>query len=265
MKILVTGLTGTVGRALAERLRLEHEVVGWDRRAVPIDDYAAMDRFVAATAPAALVHLAIASQPTGRADEGWLVGYHWPSELAWICRERGIRFVHASTVMVFSPAARGPFTLATSPDEEHGYGGDKRRLEERVRHQNPRAVIARLGWQIGDAPGSNNMIDYLERTQRAHGQIVASTRWFPACSFLADTADALARLLAARPGTYMIDGNAGWSMHEIARALAALHGDRWTIVPTDEPHQDQRMLDANLAVRTLRTHLPALRASHGAR
>jgi len=56
----------------------------------------------------------------------------------------------------------------------------------------------------------------------------------------------------------MIDGNAGWSMHEIARALAAVHGDRWTIVPTDEPAQDQRMLDANLAVRTLRARLPLL-------
>jgi len=265
VKVLVTGLRGTVGRALGGVLRADgHEVTGWDRTRVAIDDYHAMDRFVGEVAPDALVHLAIASRPTGRADEGWLVGYHWPSELAWICRQRAVRFVHASTVMVFSPGARGPFTPATPPDEVAGYGGDKRRLEERVLHQNPGAVVARLGWQIGDAPGSNNMIDYLERTQREHGQVAASTRWLPACSFLDDSASALVRLLGARPGVYMIDGNAGWSMYEIATALAQAHAhERWTIVPVDEPRQDQRMLDPNLAVRTLNTRLPTLPAPHG--
>jgi dTDP-4-dehydrorhamnose reductase len=265
VRVLVTGLRGTVGAALGERLRAGGDsVVGWDRAEVAIDDYAAMDRFVGDVAPDAVVHLAIASRPTGRDNEAWLVGYHWPSELAWICRERRVRLVYASTVMVFTPAARGPFTAATPPDEDEGYGGDKRRCEERVRHQNPRAVVARLGWQIGYAVGSNNMVDYLQRTQRERGEIAASTHWLPACSFLPDTADALARLLRARPGTYAIDSNAGWSMYEICRALADAREARWTIVPVDEPRQDQRMLDAHLAVPTLRRRLPTLRAPHGA-
>jgi dTDP-4-dehydrorhamnose reductase len=259
VKVLVTGLRGTVGRALEVQLRGDgHEVIGWDRAAVPIDRYDAMDRFVAETAPDAVVNLAIASRPTGRDRESWLVNHDWPSELAWICRQRRLRFVHASTAMVFSPAATGPFTLASTPDATEGYGHEKRMAEARVLHQHPQAVVVRLGWQIGDAPGSNNMIDYLERQARAHGHVAASTRWLPACSFLPDTAAALARALAAPPGLYQLDGNERHTMFEIASALSELHGRRWRIAPATEPVQDQRLIDPRLEVAPLARRLPAL-------
>lgn len=262
MKVLVTGLRGTVGRALEAQLRGDgHQVLGWDRAAVPIDRYEAMDRFVAGSGADAVVSLAIASQPTGRDREAWLVNHDWPSELAWICRQRRLRFVHTSTVMVFSQAAAGPFTLASVPDAAEGYGHEKRIAEARVFHQYPEAIVVRLGWQIGDAPGSNNMIDYLDRQARAHGeiaQIAASTRWLPACSFLPDTAAALARALTAPPGLYQLDSNERHTMFEIASALSAHHGGRWRIIPATEPAQDSRMIDPRLGIPPLTHRLPAL-------
>lgn len=259
MKVLITGLRGTVGRALSARLRSDgHEVIGWDRSVVPIDRYDAMERFVAETACDAVVNLAIASQPTGRDRESWLVNYDWPSELAWICRQRGLRFLHTSTVMVFTGDAVGPFTVASVPDARDGYGFEKRLTEARVFHQYPEATVVRLGWQIGDAPGSNNMIDYFEQQSQAHGHVGASSRWWPACSFLADTAAALARAITAPPGLYHLDGNERHTMLEIARALAALHGDRWRVVETTEPAQDQRLIDPRLGVAPLRQRLRAL-------
>jgi dTDP-4-dehydrorhamnose reductase len=258
VKVLVTGLRGTVGRALAAHLRGGgHEVVGWDRAAVPIDRYDAMDRFVGETAPDVVVNLAIASQPTGRDRESWLVNHDWPSELAWICRQRALRFVHASTVMVFSGAAAGPFTIESTPDATEGYGLEKRVAEARVFYQYPEATVVRLGWQIGDAAGSNNMIDYLERQTREHGHVAASTRWRPACSFLDDTAAAFARALTAPPGLYQLDGNERHTMFEIASALSELHGRRWRIIEAAEPVQDQRMVDPRLGVAPLARRLPA--------
>lgn len=257
--VLVTGLRGTVGRALQARLSQDGvRVVGWDRSTVPIDRYDAMERFVAQTAPDAIVHLAIASSPTGRDNEAWLVNYEWPSELAWIARQLGIRFVHASTAMVFSGSAPGPFTVDSVPDATEGYGYEKRMAEQRVQYQNPHATIARLGWQIGEQPGSNNMIDFFDRAARAHGQVGASTRWWPACSFLDDTADALVRLLGAGPGCYQLDSNARWTFFEIARAISASHDDRWKVVPTEEPAQDQRMIDPRVALASLAIRLPSL-------
>ena len=259
VKVLVTGLRGTVGRALEAQLRGDgHQVVGWDRAAVPIDRYDAMDGFVAETGPDVVVNLAIASQPTGRDRESWLVNHDWPSELAWICRQRELRFVHTSTAMVFSPSAAGPFTIESAPDAAEGYGHEKRCAEARVFYQNPDATVVRLGWQIGDAAGSNNMIDYLDRQAREHGHVAASTRWLPACSFLPDTAAALARALTAPPGLYQLDANERHTMFEIASALSAQHGRRWRIVEATEPVQDQRLIDPRLAVAPLARRLPAL-------
>jgi len=257
--VLVTGLRGTVGQALQARLANDGvRVIGWDRRAVATDHYDTMARFVAASAPDALVHLAIASSPTGRDNEAWQVNYEWPSELAWICRQQGIRFVHASTVMVFSGSATGPFTVDSVPDATEGYGCEKRMAERRVQDQYPAATIARLGWQIGERPGGNHMVDFFDRETRVHGEVRASTRWRPACSFLDDTAGALASLLGAGPGCYLIDSNARWTFFEIAQAISARHGDRWKVVPADEPVQDQRMIDPRVDIAALDARLPAL-------
>jgi dTDP-4-dehydrorhamnose reductase len=263
MKVLITGLRGTVGRALREHQRgCGDTVVGWDRAQVPIDQYQAMEDFVRREAPDALLHLAIASQPSGRHDESWLVNYEWSSELAWIARVLEIRFLFASTAMVFSDHAPGPFTLTSIPDASSGYGHEKRRAEQRVMAQNPQARVVRLGWQIGDDPhhASNNMLDHLERTARRQGRVRASRRWLPATSFLSDTAAALRRLLepALSPGVYMIDANARWSFFQIARALSRRHGNRWLIEPTDDFVYDQRMIDPRPGIPPLESRLPEL-------
>jgi dTDP-4-dehydrorhamnose reductase len=263
MKILITGQHGTVGRALVPQLHVcGDSVVGWDRERVPIDQYHAMEAFVRREAPDALVHLAIASQPSGRPDESWQVNYEWSSELAWITRVLDIRFLFTSTAMVFSDHAPGPFSPTSVPDAEAGYGHEKRRAEARVMAQDPRARVVRLGWQIGEDPNqdSNNMLAHLERTSRREGCVRASRLWLPATSFLSDTAAALRRLLepGVTPGIYMIDANPRWSFFQIARALSRRHGNRWRIEPTDDFVYDQRMLDPRPGVPALETSLPEL-------
>lgn len=259
MKALITGARGTVGTALGRRLaRAGHQVVAWDRSAVPIDDYHAMEAFVRVQAPDVIYCLATASRPTGRANEGWLVNYEWPSELAWIARVLGIGLVFASSAMVFSDHARGPFTRDSVPDAPEGYGYEKRRAEERVRYQYPAAVIARLSWQIGEAPGSNNMIDHFDRLAQERGQVPASTRWYPAAAFLDDTADALIALASMPADLYMLDANERWTMYEIACALSRRHGNAWTVVPTDDFVFDQRMQDERIRLPSLAEHLPSL-------
>jgi dTDP-4-dehydrorhamnose reductase len=259
MKALITGARGTVGAELSRRLSAQgHAVTAWDRGVVPIDDYQAMEAFVRAEAPDVVYHLAIASRPTGRPNESWLVNYEWTSELAWITRVLGIRFVFTSTVMVFSNDARGPFTKDSVPDAPEGYGYEKRKAEERVRYQNPDAVIARLSWQIGEAPGSNNMIDYFTRKTRELGHVPASTRWYPAAAFLGDTAEALIALAKMPADIYMLDSNERFTFHEIASALDRLHGGGWNVTPTEDFVFDQRMRDRRVFMPSLAVRLPEL-------
>ncbi len=260
MKAIITGINGTIGSVLRQRLESQgHTVVGWNRRDTAIDHYQTMEDFLRAESPDVVFHLAIASRPTGRENESWLVNYEWSSELAWITRVLNITFIFTSTAMVFSNDARGPFKLDSVPDAGEGYGFEKRMAEQRVFYQNPQTRVVRLGWQIGEKSGSNNMIDYLERNNRENGQVSASTRWLPACSFLPDTAEGLQRLATMDPGLYMLDANRKWNFFEIASALNARHGNPWKIVPSDDFVYDQRMIDPRLEIPSLQTHLPDLK------
>lgn len=259
MKALVTGARGTVGLVLTQHLKqLGHQVVAWDRSVVPINRYQPMEDFVRREKPDVLFHLAIASRSTGVPNESWLVNYEWASELAWITRQLGVRFVFTSSVMVFSDNARGPFTPDSQPDAATGYGNEKRQAESRVLYQNPEAIVARLGWQIGDTPGSNNMIDFFEKQMAQNGSVKASRKWYPACSFVMDTATVLMELANASPGLYLVNSNTRWNFYEIASALNEKHGRRWKIIADDSFVFDQRMLDARVPIRPLSATLTAL-------
>lgn len=261
MHVLVTGLNGTVGSALRNLLESQgHRVTGWDRNRVGIENYQQMEDFVKLTAPDILFHLAIASRSTGRLNEGWNVNYEWTSELAWICRVLSVKFVFTSTAMVFSDMAHGPFTPESVPDAPNGYGYEKRMAEGRVLYQNPEARILRLGWQIGELAGSNNMVDFLEKKHLEEWKILASTKWMPACSFLQDTASALWNLaLEQNPGIYMADSNRSWTFYQIAQALSLRHGGRWKVEPTEDFVFDQRMLDGRISLPPLEDRLPELK------
>jgi dTDP-4-dehydrorhamnose reductase len=258
VKALITGSSGTVGSALRRAL----EAAGWDctrwRRSVtPIDDYRRMHAFVASERPDVVFHLAAASQPEQQEitpAAARAVNYEWTSELAWITRDLDIRFLFTSTAMVFTDASNGPYTLASQPDADHGYGKDKRDAEERIFHQNPNARIARLGWQIGDGDEGNQMVAWLAKRHR----VEASMRWLPACSFLDDTSEALIRIASCRPGLYQIDSNEGWSFYDIACALRARRGAAWELIPTWSWHHDQRLLDPRTPMPSLRERLPEL-------
>ncbi len=260
MRAVVTGAGGTVGTALVDYLKHKKiTVIRWNRNEVPIDAYYPMEDFLRAVRPDVLFHLAIASKNTGRENENWLVNYEWPSELAWITRILNITFVFTSSVAVFSDDAKGPFTVESQADAGVGYGNEKRMAEQRVFFQNHTARIARLGWQIGDAPGSNNMIDYLHKKMAEHGEIRASTKWLPSCSMLADTARALFQIAQKPPGLYQVNANDRWSFYEIACALNTLHGSRWKIVPVEDFVFDQRMIDKRVKIPPLEKRLKGLK------
>jgi len=259
MKFVITGMSGTVGRALSDYLTKKgHTVVGWDRSKVSIFDYNAMETFLKNEKPDGLYHLAVPSRGTGIPNESWAVNYQWTSEIAWICRVLNIPFYYTSTVMVFSANNKGPFTPQSTPDAYDGYGYEKRMAEERVFYQNPEARVIRLGWQIGYEPGSNTMISWLENQMKTEGIIAASTRWLPACSFLEDTVQILDHLRSLAPGIYLFDSNEKWSFYQIAFAINRLGKRGWNIVASDNYVYDQRMEDNRLPHFSLKTHLPTL-------
>lgn len=244
MNVLITGMNGTVAPVFAARLQeAGRHVLAWDRSRVPVDRWEAVRDFVIETDPAWCVHMAMGSPD-------------WAEMLARVCAERQIQFLFTSSVSVFSNSQQGPFSIGTPPKPQDDYGRYKLECEQRVRAANAKANIVRLGWQIGASAGSNNMIDFLERTHRADGRIEVGRSWFPACSFLQDTAISLDRMMRNAAGElYHLDGNPGLSLYEIATRLNAIHGSPWRVVAAEEPVWNTRMLDPRMETPSITARL----------
>jgi len=205
MRILVTGARGTLGRVFTQVAESQnHTVIAWNRDDAPPYEPNKMEAYVETNKPDAIVHLATASQSTGRDNEGWLVDVEWNVKLAEIAKSKQIPYAFTSSVMVYTNDAKGPFTVDTPPDEIQGYGFNKAMAEKRVLDVYPEAVVARIGWQIGEEAGSNNMIDFIENQQAEHGHVNVSRKWYPATSFLTDTATSILSLLQNGQGLLFV-------------------------------------------------------------
>jgi dTDP-4-dehydrorhamnose reductase len=242
MKILITGLKGTLAPRLAEAARAAgHEVIGWDRNAVNPDDEAASAAWLDALAPDAVAHLGMASARF----TGWLAA-------------RCANLLFTSTVMVFEHEPDGPHDVAAVRTGKSDYGRYKINCEDAVSAASRTAVVARIGWQIDAERPGNNMLLTLDEWQRRDGRVGASRAWTPACSFMADTAAALLALIEApRPGVHHLDSNAGeaWRFDELARALAREFERDWRVEAHEDYRHDQRLVGGPSALPPLSARL----------
>jgi dTDP-4-dehydrorhamnose reductase len=242
MKLLVTGLNGTLAPRLAEAARAAgHEVVGWDRAAVDPEDEAAAARWLEALRPDAIAHLGMGSARLA----GWLAG-------------RCERFVFTSTAMVFDHDPDGPHDVADARTAQDDYGRYKIACEDAIRAASATAAIARIGWQIDPERPGNNMLMALDDWQRRDGRVAASRAWTPACSFMEDTAAALLALLQQpRAGVHHLDSNAvcAWRFDDLARAMARAFGRDWRVQAHEDYRHDQRLVGGAVALPPLSTRL----------
>lgn len=236
MKALVSGMNGTVAPHLARALAgAGFSIVPWNRALHPVDHPDAVRFFIECEKPDLFCHLAMGSPD-------------WAEWAARTCHKSGIPLLFTSSVSVYSASQVGPFTPQDIPVPADDYGRYKLECERRIQAAHPGAHVVRIGWQIGTAPGGNQMGDYLDRTFKEHGRIEASTRWFPGCSFIPDTAAALLRILDLPPGLYHLDGNPGLNFFEIATALNHLLGNPWQVTPVEGLVQNHRMIDRRVTV-----------------
>ena len=87
------------------------------------------------------------------------------------------------------------------------------------------------------------MFDFLERSMAEKGFIEASEKWYPSCSFLEDTAEALYDIVLHFPSDlYLLNSNKRSTFYDIVRAIDR-GNNRWKVTPGSSPNRDDRMFD----------------------
>jgi dTDP-4-dehydrorhamnose reductase len=254
LKVLVTGLNGTLAPRLAEWLMAQgHEVLAWNRHAHQPADEAAGRTWLDTQDIGAVAHLAMGDA-------------HWAGWLAWWAAQRGLPYVFTSTAMVFHHLPDGPHLPDDERTAQDDYGRSKIDCEDAILRAYPQASVARIGWQIdlhANGPKSNTMLRTLDDWQAKEGRVAASCRWRPACSFMDDTVAALAQLLLQpRAGVLHLDSNAqeAWRFDQIAAALAQAAQRNWRVEPVEGYAHDQRLQGTAMNFPNLSARLPALAA-----
>jgi dTDP-4-dehydrorhamnose reductase len=240
MKAIITGMNGTVAPVLYEEL-LKHDVdvIIWDRNEVSTDSEDTVYDFIKEVNPDLFFHIA-----TGPIK--------WLEYIAKATKKLGVKLLFTSSVSVFSENGTGPYDITSVPNAEEDYGLYKIECEKVVRAYNPNSVIIRLGWQIASSAGSNNMYDFLVKAQEENGYIEASSRWYPSCSFLEETAKTVVEAsLTYEPGTYLANSNRKSSFYDIVNHLKEQHQTKWVVRETTSFVRDDRMFDDRVEIREL--------------
>ena len=186
----------------------------------------------------------------------------WAALLADHANAHGIPLLFTSTAMVFDHQPDGPHGVDDERTARDDYGRGKMACEDAIRAACPGAAIARLGWQIDAHASGNNMLAELDRWQARDGRVVASARWTPACSFMADTCEALLSLIEGRhAGTVHLDSNAGdaWRFDRLVRALKTRFARDWIVEADDSDSayaHDQRLVGGAVTLPPLSSRLP---------
>ena len=239
MKAIVSGSHGCVAPFVIKELQSRNiEVVIFDRTKTDIMDYQQVHDFIEQSRADVFFHIA-----TG--DLQWL------QHIVDSARQLKVKVVYTSSVSVFSEQGSGPYTVDSVPNAMDDYGRYKRQGEQ-IACQYDNCLIARLGWQIGYAEHSNNMLDFLIRQHREKGYIEASDLWYPSCSFLKDTAKTLVDLALDKTGLYQLNSNASYTFYQIVNGLNKLFDMHWDIRQVNSFGRDDRMIDNRVSINKLK-------------
>ena len=218
-RLLLTGGSGLLGRAVQRAAAGEWEVHAPSHAALDVRDAAAVDAALRALRPAAVIHTAYVRD----GDSAWATIVDGSAAVAHAAHSVGARVVHVSSDALFAgrPAA---YAEHDAPDPVHDYGRAKAAAELAVASSAPGAVVVRTSLLYGDAGSAavRMVLDAARASSPSMRFFVDEVRSFAHVDDVARALVALADLDVAGP--LHIAGPHGLSRYEFARHVCAAYG-----------------------------------------
>ena len=230
-RLLITGASGQLGRALAGRLRAR--AVAYAHADLDIADAAAVERCISTERPAVVFNAAaynLVDDAEDHPEEALRVNGSGPLVLARACRVHDALLVHFSSDYVFPGDGRTPLGEEDAPSPRSIYGKSKLAGERAVVAEAPRHMIVRTSGLFGSRGGGGkgkNFVDTIRRLALERGtiRVVDDQRMSPtSATDLADkTVELVDRWLATQApdllGCYHVTNGGSCSWYEFAREI----------------------------------------------
>jgi dTDP-4-dehydrorhamnose reductase len=229
LKVLVTGASGLVGRAVGEHCRnLGDEVFLYQRNDLDITDPRAVRKTILDKKPDVVINCAawtnVDACESDR-DRAFAANAAGPEILAAACKEAECRFITISTDYVFDGEKSGFYTQEDEPNPQSVYAASKLAGERLSAQANERAIIVRTGYIFGRG-GANFLCTVVDRARRGE-KLKAISDMYGTPTYAKDLAARLRQLAEIGvPGIYhVVNSGAGASFEEFTRKTVALVGN----------------------------------------
>lgn len=183
MKVLITGATGQIGKALHSSSPENLEVRALNRSSLDIADAAAVQAVVSDWRPGLIINAAAYTAVDKAESEqqlAYAINAHGPEHLARAAaRLPDCRMIQISTDYVFDGTSSRPYRPSDVTRPINVYGQSKLRGEQAVcEHMRGRALVLRTAWVY--APQGNNFLRTMLRImQHGTARVVADQRGTP--------------------------------------------------------------------------------------
>jgi len=200
LRIVVTGKTGQVGKALCERLKGDHEVIALGREDLNLETWEITSSLIDASAPHLIINAAAYTDVEKAEDEediAYRINTELPERLAEQANKLNAGFIHFSTDYVFDGTKPEPYTETDVPNPINAYGRSKLGAEQKIAARCDAWIIARLSWVYAET-GKNfldTMISLFAKQQTL--KVVADQSGAPTPASV--IADVVARVIDQAP------------------------------------------------------------------
>ena len=237
--IVITGATGTLGRAFArtcERRGLSYSLTR--RQDMDVAEPDSVTRLLDAITPWAVINTAgyvRVDDAERERDACFRENARGPAHLAEACARRGVRLATFSSDLVFDGTKGAPYVEDDPPNPLNVYGESKVEAERRVLEIMPSALVVRTSAFFGPWD-AHNFVTVALRVLASGEPFVAASDGRVSPSYVPDLVDATLDLLIGGEGGLRHlanDGSVTWAeLATMAAKLVGLDAERVEAVPT---------------------------------
>jgi dTDP-4-dehydrorhamnose reductase len=272
--ILVTGAGGQLGnelKAIAASYP-DYKFLFVSRQQLPIDDFDAVTLFFKGNNIAYCINCAAytaVDKAESEKEIAFRINTDAVANLANICRQRAIQFIHISTDYVFDGSATHPYKETDHTNPMGVYGASKCKGEELALQNNPSAIIVRTSWLYSSFGG--NFVKTMLRLMKERQSINVVDDQYGCPTYAADLAAAIMQLIASgvnKPGIYNYsnEGITNWygfavAIKETTNSSCIINPIPTTQYPTPAKRPAYSVLDTKKIRETFRISIPEWKIS----
>lgn len=267
MRILVSGSSGMLGRAVCKELFSQYEVVGMDMVALPTEHF--LHTFIKCDIterefaieklrsihPDVVIHTAAYTDVDGcekDPDRAYRVNAQGTETLARAGQMCKALFCYISTDFVFDGEKETAYAETDAPHPINAYGRAKWEGEKAVQSLLADFMIIRSSWLFGR--GGRNFVDTLLKRAENEQEVPVVAEQFGAPTYVNDLAQGIKRLVELNSqgknprGIYHISNSGSCSRYEFAEEIIAAAGLGTRVLPITAEEYSSRTRRPRMSV-----------------